>query len=536
MSIEAPNKNFYVNTTDDLHISFETADNGVTRAIIEIPLMHVGVNAKYLEWTADVLEKIAPMFRGIPFRYDINGQEGSSHTPKKLYSPHFDVGWTYNGERGAWYDRETGELWVKGEVTHPDVVQKLQRKTSEGKRELNFASMGVIVKKAICNITGKEDPTDEYIRGNVYNGKICTSVPKEIKKALHVALTNDPADGEAEIKKCIFQELDTERQSDMKDEHGNPISSDAVPVDPKKEMSPGGLAPAPPLPANQRMGSTLSSEELLKYLAERVKTLELQNQNLMQGSQQLNQNPVGDMTAPTDPAPELPTPEVVNNSPMQDKVQDNMGGTSQYQEEQQMAEGQYENKKVPVNPTAVEKKPEMADASSQSETGGMAEIKKMLQEILSCVKSSAETADAKDLQNATISQAHDAEGGEDMATRNELEKKSNHTHESNDVNKKFMNAPNKQATEKTESPDEHAAMADNSEISKLRAELADMKQMLQGRAEFADSNVPEFGGANAAAQKEFADLSAEQRREEFGDYGSWAACFGGASEGLKFKR
>ena len=97
----------------------EVADD-FKRAILTIPLFHVGANKKGLYWTEEMLKKLAPMYRGVCFRYDLEGQEGSSHTTAKLSSPHFDVGWTYNDESGAWYDDKTKSLWVRGEVTHPD--------------------------------------------------------------------------------------------------------------------------------------------------------------------------------------------------------------------------------------------------------------------------------------------------------------------------------------------------------------------------------------------------------------------------------
>ena len=127
-----------------------------TRAIILLPLMHVGANKKGLYWTAEMLKKMETMFRSVPYRYDLDGQEGSSHTINKLSSPHFDVGWTYSSKEGSWYDDKTKTLWTKGEVTHPDVIKKLERMTTDGKREVNYGSMGVIVEKAICSICGEE--------------------------------------------------------------------------------------------------------------------------------------------------------------------------------------------------------------------------------------------------------------------------------------------------------------------------------------------------------------------------------------------
>jgi hypothetical protein len=118
--------------------------------------MHAGPNKKFLYWVPKVLEDIAKLFRGIPFRYDLGGKEGSSHTPNKLSSPHFDVGCTYSSDEGAWYDKKTRTLWVIGEVTHPAVIEKLKRETSDNKREINYASMGVLVDESKCSICGKK--------------------------------------------------------------------------------------------------------------------------------------------------------------------------------------------------------------------------------------------------------------------------------------------------------------------------------------------------------------------------------------------
>ena len=84
----------------------ELADD-LKRAVLTLPLMHVGPNKKGLFWTAKMLKKIGNMFQAVPYRYDLDGQEGSSHTINKLSSPHFDVGWTYSNEEGSWYDPKT---------------------------------------------------------------------------------------------------------------------------------------------------------------------------------------------------------------------------------------------------------------------------------------------------------------------------------------------------------------------------------------------------------------------------------------------
>ena len=110
------------------------------RAMVKIPLINLGPNKKNLIWIESTMRKIASKFRGVPFRYDINGQNEGSHTRDKLSSPFYDVGWTYSDDRGAWYDPEKKCVWVQGEVTHPDVIAKLMRTTSDNKREINFAA------------------------------------------------------------------------------------------------------------------------------------------------------------------------------------------------------------------------------------------------------------------------------------------------------------------------------------------------------------------------------------------------------------
>ena len=176
-----------------------------SRAYVKIPLMHVGPNAKGLYWTKDVLQKIAPMFENTTFKYDLEGREGSSHVPEKLYSPYFDVGWTSK----SYYDEKTSSLWVEGWVTHPEPVGKIERVTPDGKRELNYASMGVLIdpEDVRCSVCGKNMSDCGHKRNEMYEGKIAYAVPVAVEKALHVALTNAPADTEAVIAEAVFQEM-----------------------------------------------------------------------------------------------------------------------------------------------------------------------------------------------------------------------------------------------------------------------------------------------------------------------------------------
>lgn len=249
-------------------IIVEAADNSGSspkRAVIKIPLINEGSNSKFLLWTQETMEKVAHMFRGVPFRFDLNGQNEGSHTRDKLSSPFYDVGWTYSDEKGAYYDPEKKTIWVQGEVTHPEVIEKLMRQTSDGKREINFASMGAMIdpKDTACSICGRAPFGNcNHTRGKEYNGQSCNMVPQNISKALHVALTNDPADKVAEIAEAIFQDMSSQ-------------------VDNPRQESPVGVAPNLPGPNNadqsdlKEMIEKIIQEVLAKKALEKSKISEL---------------------------------------------------------------------------------------------------------------------------------------------------------------------------------------------------------------------------------------------------------------------
>lgn len=464
----------------------EIADD-VSRAVIIIPLMHVGANKKGLYWTAKMLKKIAPLFKSIPYRYDLGGQEGSSHTLYKLSSPHFDVGWTFSSDEGAWYDEKTKTLWTKGEVTHPDVIDKLKRVTSDGKREVNFASMGVIVEKAICSICGSDFGSTEcengHIRNEKYDGKTCYKIPTEISKALHVALTNDPADSEAEIKNVLFQEL-------MSPEYNRAQSGKQMESTELSNQIPTGLASSAPVTASP--GQAPSSEDILRDLAERIRTIE-EKVSLQAQS-----------------------PEVVNESPMQEQPQELQAETEPIMGEQNKMEAkdaQANNKASPVNP-------EVQEAPMQ-------QIMQMLQQILSRLPGAEVQDMGKESMDLNKDQTKKAQDDIPMDHQEPGDSVGDNTDESNKKNKESMNKP-----EKTEN-------ADNSD-NKLNLEVADLKEqlkVLKSKLEIQDNEVPEFGGSNVSnASIDVADMGASKRREVFGEYGSWDACFNGASSASRFKR
>jgi len=536
-ALNKPNDSFSIFTSSFNNI--EIADDH-SRAILIIPLMHVGANKKGLFWTAKMLKKIAPMFRSVPYRYDLQGSEGSSHTLNKLSSPHFDVGWSYSSDEGAWYDPKTKSLWTKGEVTHPDVIAKLSRMTSDGKREVNFASMGVIVEKAVCSLCGSEMEgntcENNHERNKKYDEGKCYKVPTEVSKALHIALTNDPADGEAKIENVLIQELgdhmndeqdkkkpnnfekkgadDTNGSEDNFQTKGTDDTPDnntnTTPAENRDQAGqqmdksqldnqiPGGLAPSSPQTAQP--GEAPSAETILRDLAERIKTIE---------------GKVGQQELQTG------TPELVNSAPQDQFVQDNMGNTSQFDasEENKMdvKDGQTSNEKTVVNP-----EPEMQDQMGDP----MQQIMGMLQQILSRM-GGAETQDmGKEALSANKSQAKKAQ--DDIATEHLGEGTVGASEdEGNAKNKANMMKPGSVAT-----ADDSTEVKENTELADLTAQV----KALRSKLEVQDNNVPEFGGSNSQVGLDVADMGANGRTEKFGDFGKWDACFNGANSAQKFVR
>jgi len=510
--------------------NIEIADDN-KRAILLLPLMHVGPNKKGLFWTAKMLKKIGNLFRSVPFRYDLEGVEGSSHTINKLSSPHFDVGWTYSSEDGSWYDAKTKILWTKGEVTHPDVIAKLGRLTSDGKREVNYGSMGVIVEKAVCSICGSDMTGNTCEEGHnrleKYEGKTCYKVPTEIQKALHVALTNDPADGEAEIKNVLFQEMGVEmeennfqKKGNQKDSKESNDDSNTSPADMQNQAGsqatkpdlqnqiPGGLATSSP--QTEQPGAVPSAETILKDLAERIKTIE----------QKVSTQTMAD-----------PQPEVINSAPQDQFTQDNMGMTTQFEKSNEdktmdVKDAQSSNAETSVNPDKSE---------TQDLMGGdpMQQIMGMLQQILQRM-GGAETQDmGKEAQSASIGQAKKAQDDIPLNHLGEGAVPSSED-EGNAKNKANMNKPGSVATADN-------SEADGSEVETLKTELADMKENMKAiRAKMEiqdDSNVPEFGGTSKeAASTEVADIGANGRIEKFGEFGAWDSIFNGEASAIRFKR
>jgi len=517
-------------------LNVEIADDH-QRAILIIPLMHVGANKKGLYWTAKMLKKIGTLFRSVPYRYDLQGQEGSSHTINKLSSPHFDVGWTYSSDEGSWYDDKSKTLWTKGEVTHPDVIAKLARVTTDGKREVNYASMGVIVEKAICSICGSEMNGNTCEEGHTrlekYEKKTCYKVPIEVSKALHVALTNDPADGESEIKNVLFQEMGANMEDDKPNnfqKKGNDETKDndsnISPAENREQAGeqatkpqlqnqiPGGLATSSP--QTEQPGMAPSPEVMLKDIAERIKTIE----------QKISLQAMAE-----------PKPELVNSAPQDQFVQDNMGTTTDFEAQKEaeastmdVKNGQTTNAKVPVNPEKTE---------MQESMGGdpMTQIMGMLQQILQRLPGAEMQDMGKESLSANKGQAKKAQDDLPLEHQGPGDAVSSSEDEGNAKNKANMQKPGMVATaDNAEEPEEEDA-----EKEELKKEVADMRnemKALRAKMEIQDNgNVPEFGGSvNAPREAEIADMGASGRAEKYGQYGAYDAIFNGTESASRFAR
>jgi len=503
----------------------EIADD-FSRAIVTIPLFHVGANKKGLYWTEDMLRKIAPMYRKVCFRYDLEGVEGSSHTTNKLSSPHYDVGWTYSDDTGAWYDEKTQSLWVKGEVTHPDVIKKLARKTSDGQREVNFASMGALINTAECSICDQqydEDgvPACEHQRSQVYGGRVAYKVPTEVGKALHVALTNDPADGEAEIKDCIFADMGSNQnlQTSQYNASPNEMNTQAGKAEVRGNQMENGMGGGQPI--TQYPGPAPSSGDILRDLAERIKTVE---NKMAEGS-----------------------PEFVNADPQQQMMQDNQGMNTQVEENvnnpagnvgegnnmanemaSKPADAQYSQEKAPQNPAPMNQEMQNEGAGSS-----MDRLCGLLEQLLSKMGGgmNQEMQDAgqeKPLLDASKSEAVDHHNPKvaptEHAAPGDAVSEGAEEHESNAKNKKHLSDPGMVATADN-------AVTGNTELADMRNELKALRSKLEAQ----DNNVPEFGGASQQQKGvEVADMGAKGRTEKFGTYGAWDAVFNGADSASRF--
>jgi len=268
---------------------------------------------------------------------------------------------------------------------------------------------------------------------------------------------------------------------------------------PQSNQIPGGLATSSPQTAQP--GTAPSSEMILRDLAERIKTIE---QKIAEKAMQEG------------------TPEVVNVSPQDQFMQDNMGTTEQFDKEENKMDvkaGQASNAKTPVNPSA--SKAEVQELPQAAPVDPMAQMMHMLQQILAAVsKGQAETQDVHELIGANKGKVAKNEEHMPMEHMAPGDAVGDSESEGNKKNKENMLEPGKVAT------------ADNKEIADLKSKM----DKILSRLELADNEVPEFGGSSSKANVEVADMTADERAKKFGDYGKFDAIFNGAQSAQRFKR
>ena len=108
--------------------------------------------------------------------------------------------------------------------------------------------------------------------------------------------------------------------------------------------------------------------------------------------------------------------------------------------------------------------------------------------------------------------------------------------EGNAKNKANMQKPGMVAT--ADDAAEEVVTAEVEPEEGLKEEVADLKsQMKKLRAQLEiqdDGNVPEFGGKPVKGAIDIADLGAEGRVKQFGEFGAWDSIFNGAANAQKF--
>lgn len=172
-------------------------------AILEnVPFAHSTVNDNYLYFPKAELQRAINSMNGKPVVINLDGRADSDHvTNSSMYT----VGWTKNSRVVPMGDIDEAVCDV--EITDPTVIEKIQRQTTEGKRELNAVSMGAMMKTtcSICNQSMIEG--HEHMRGEMYDGKMAFAIASETEFN-HLALTNFQADKLSILDKAKFSEVE----------------------------------------------------------------------------------------------------------------------------------------------------------------------------------------------------------------------------------------------------------------------------------------------------------------------------------------
>lgn len=227
-----------------------------TLLIEHVPFAHANINQNKLLFPKDELQKATPSMEGKPVVINLSRKAESDH----VFNSSMDtVGWTKNPQ----FDGFTAYCDV--EITNPDVIDKFERMTSDGKREINAVSMGAKMSPvcSICNAPMIEG--HEHQRGQAYDGEECVAVANDTEFE-HLALTNFQADADATLENSKFQVLETSTIK-IKEWAIRP-KTEGIPM--KRETAQEG--PAAPPSLEERMAKC---EETMSQLAARLEQSEI---------------------------------------------------------------------------------------------------------------------------------------------------------------------------------------------------------------------------------------------------------------------
>jgi len=322
--------------------------------IVDAEICHVGMNGNGLIFTEDSLRESYKTLEGSPVVINLNSKEESDHATNSSMNT---VGWISEPN----FDGKTIE--AKMHITHPEIIEKIRRKTPKGMRELNFVSMGCIadVKCSICG--GEFINLDECENGHklfeTHDEQTCGMVATNIEFE-HVALTNLPADEKAKILNVMTilaqQRKIAKVQGDNMDEKDNKIKqNEKVDKEATEEMNVSKdqeNKKISPDTETQLVTLTDNISVMESKIAEMEKNYVEQNENMQKMTAQVN--------------------EMIEEKKQVIKEQE---AVQQENKEKQEAEEQKENEKQQAEEENKNKKQETAEEQKENKEQKVAEQK-----------------------------------------------------------------------------------------------------------------------------------------------------------------
>lgn len=174
----------------------------------KVQVAHAGTNSNFYTFTEEELMNAAKTLKDKPIYINYLGVAPDDHADNSSMNT---IGWSTD----AWYDPEDKTLYANADITTPDVIDKLERVDSKGRRELNFVSMSCD-SMPICSVCGAIFNECEHERGVEYEGKMCSVVGKDVNFRNFV-LTNEPADPNAVVGEVSIENSSLKKRClDMK--------------------------------------------------------------------------------------------------------------------------------------------------------------------------------------------------------------------------------------------------------------------------------------------------------------------------------